>query len=667
MLDCRNEEIRKSIEALDSILDEYDEDAENAKPAQRNLPPTPDEAANVIASFFPGGTNPPPLPPKLERPSSIYDPNTRPSSIYDPNTIQDAARRRPPPLVPKRNPETRLSQSSDSAHSQDQHEDFDSSLPPRDYDDAPESGYITPEAEQQGSEFDYPVGYNAQVPYKRGSMDYYARSDISSIYGGSIQEQPVVAHTPPPPPPIGGGVGLLPGGAYPPHNHPGGVRPDSITSIPGFSAPNVPDNRESFQQTLPTQYGDHLPPEEMYGAVLPSSNGYREPEDLYDTTLPTPAVLQRQAPQVMMRAAVSAPPPPPMLAMGGAPPPPPPPPMLASPEGDFPPPPPPLFADPQSPSRVAPPTLPKPRKPAGARAGMVSPPPHGQFNTMPAGHLNHTPAAPPPPPPISTMPRGPGVHAPPPPPPPPPPPVSTIPTINGGLASQLQAVNLQSLEEKPTKPGGGSIPAHSALINQIQHGVQLKTSPHGKKIRTYDADGNLVEDGALVGQEFYNSNEAEVGSTSSSGSSEGSNKPPPPPTLPKTKPKSVVAMPSGQNHTASSSNDIQLDSSAGTDPKTLTGYVDPPEDCPLWKKAMIDRKNKDLEDKAKAEIRAQREEEDKWKGIPEWKKKIIMEKQKKNAEVETEDSSRKMEEEIRFQQLPKWKQDILLKKKQQEN
>ena len=31
---------------------------------------------------------------------------------------------------------------------------------------------------------------------------------------------------------------------------------------------------------------------------------------------------------------------------------------------------------------------------------------------------------------------------------------------------------------------------------------------------------------------------------------------------------------------------------------------------------------------------AQREEEERWKGVPEWKKKIIMEKQKKKADDE---------------------------------
>ncbi len=35
------------------------------------------------------------------------------------------------------------------------------------------------------------------------------------------------------------------------------------------------------------------------------------------------------------------------------------------------------------------------------------------------------------------------------------------------------------------------------------------------------------------------------------------------------------------------------------DPKTLSGYVEVPEECPKWKKAMIERKNKDLEEKAK--------------------------------------------------------------------
>ena len=68
---CRNEDIRRSIEALDQILDEYDEgdQAENAnrdgekKVNGVHMPPTPDQAADAVASFFPNGENLPPLPP----------------------------------------------------------------------------------------------------------------------------------------------------------------------------------------------------------------------------------------------------------------------------------------------------------------------------------------------------------------------------------------------------------------------------------------------------------------------------------------------------------------------------------------------------------------------------------------------------------------------------
>ena len=68
---CRNEDIRRSIEALDQILDEYDE-GDQAESANRDgekkvngvhMPPTPDQAADVVASFFPNGENLPPLPP----------------------------------------------------------------------------------------------------------------------------------------------------------------------------------------------------------------------------------------------------------------------------------------------------------------------------------------------------------------------------------------------------------------------------------------------------------------------------------------------------------------------------------------------------------------------------------------------------------------------------
>ncbi len=35
------------------------------------------------------------------------------------------------------------------------------------------------------------------------------------------------------------------------------------------------------------------------------------------------------------------------------------------------------------------------------------------------------------------------------------------------------------------------------------------------------------------------------------------------------------------------------------DPRTLPGYQEVPDNCPTWKKAMIEKKNKELEDKAK--------------------------------------------------------------------
>lgn len=73
----RNEDIRRSIEALDQILDEYDENAVAAAAAKvapsggeerrvngaAHPPPTPTHAADVVASFFPNGESLPPLPP----------------------------------------------------------------------------------------------------------------------------------------------------------------------------------------------------------------------------------------------------------------------------------------------------------------------------------------------------------------------------------------------------------------------------------------------------------------------------------------------------------------------------------------------------------------------------------------------------------------------------
>lgn len=55
----------------------------------------------------------------------------------------------------------------------------------------------------------------------------------------------------------------------------------------------------------------------------------------------------------------------------------------------------------------------------------------------------------------------------------------------------------------------------------------------------------------------------------------------------------------------------------------LPGYNAIPSDCPLWKRGMLEKKNKQLEEEAFRELQLRREEEEKWKGVPDWKRNLL--------------------------------------------
>lgn len=103
-----------------------------------------------------------------------------------------------------------------------------------------------------------------------------------------------------------------------------------------------------------------------------------------------------------------------------------------------------------------------------------------------------------------------------------------------------------------------------------------------------------------------------------------------------------------------------------SDVTQLQGYQPVPDNCPVWKKAMIEKKNAQLLDGAKQDLLAKKAEEEKWRDVPSWKRNLIMEKEKKRADIDapTEVEKRKLEDENRrLESLPEWKRKLILNKR----
>lgn len=103
-----------------------------------------------------------------------------------------------------------------------------------------------------------------------------------------------------------------------------------------------------------------------------------------------------------------------------------------------------------------------------------------------------------------------------------------------------------------------------------------------------------------------------------------------------------------------------------TDVTQLPGYQPVPENCPQWKRAMIEKKNAQLLEEAKKEIAQKRAEEEKWRDVPAWKKNLILEKEKKSKDVESPSEQEKLrqEEEMRrLEAMPEWKRKLILQKR----
>ena len=330
--------------------------------------------------------------------------------------------------------------------------------PPADYDDGPESGYTTSDHDAPSSESDYsihstqPQGIahtlattNHRTDHVRGHVGDGSQTlppalpeRASKVSSSSVPAYQAPVAPPPVPPPMG----------VPPPPSQRHVTADVM----------VHQEDAVYETRLP----EPVPPpppmdlgsdDQLYGAQLPESTNeaYPGPHDLYQTTLPTP-VQNAQAPKppslqpvTMPKKASQVPPPPPPLAtlprqdLPG-------PPARGargpqSLESELPPPPPIINFQTlpsgigggalPSPPKMAPPTLPKPRK------GNGSPPmsPASSSSSSSIG-VPSVPGVPPPPPSF-----GGGPPAPPPPPPggapqpPPPPGSSAAPPPPGGPPS----------------------------------------------------------------------------------------------------------------------------------------------------------------------------------------------------------------------------------------
>ena len=330
--------------------------------------------------------------------------------------------------------------------------------PPADYDDGPESGYTTSDHDAPSSESDYPIHSTQPQGIAHTLVTTNHRTDhVRGLVGDGSQTLPPAL------PERGSKVSNSSVPAYPAPVAPPPVPPPMGVPAPPSQRHVTADVTVHQEDTIyETRLPEPVPPpppmdlgsdDQLYGAQLPesTSEAYPGPHELYQTTLPTPmqnAQVPRPPPQPVSlpRKASQVPPPPPPLAtlprqdLAG----PPVPKARApqSPESELPPPPPPINFQTlppntsgggrlPSPPKMAPPTLPKPRKGNG-----MSPPmsPASSSSSSSIG----TPSAPVAPPPPPSFGAGPPAAPVPPPPPPggtpsatlPPPRASNSPTVS---------------------------------------------------------------------------------------------------------------------------------------------------------------------------------------------------------------------------------------------
>ncbi|XP_066266634.1 unconventional myosin-XVI-like isoform X2 [Branchiostoma lanceolatum] len=309
--------------------------------------------------------------------------------------------------------------------------------------------------------------------------------------------------------------------------------------------------------------------------------------------------------------------------------------ISSSPGANHPPPPPPDFLPPPPPGRSqeAAPTRMPPPPPGGLQ--QVPPPPPGVGRRLP----------PPPPP-------GAG-HATPAPPPPPVPPVGTESTSGGGgLLAAIANAKLKKTEADVSSETGSknsrrssstsSSDSHDALLAEIQAkvvqrksgtrtvqppvpGATIVVDPAAPRVPPQQPNGHIPGSAELnQGKSLPFATEGVV------------KKPPPAPPKPK----------------------LKLDEEF--DPSNLK-VVDIPEDLPTWKKALYEKRNKQVMET----LEQQKEVEDKWANVPDWKRKLLQEKQQKQQEVRTEEDEVKRKEDEKKKKLasmPTWKRNLVKKK-----
>ncbi|XP_050389893.2 uncharacterized protein LOC126808889 isoform X2 [Patella vulgata] len=93
-------------------------------------------------------------------------------------------------------------------------------------------------------------------------------------------------------------------------------------------------------------------------------------------------------------------------------------------------------------------------------------------------------------------------------------------------------------------------------------------------------------------------------------------------------PVSQVVSPSNGHSKSKDTTNAKMDFEipADIDLSKCPGLVPTPAHCPVWKREMIDKKNKDRVEEYVREILQEREEQEKWKNVPEWKRKILKQK-----------------------------------------
>lgn len=253
---------------------------------------------------------------------------------------------------------------------------------------------------------------------------------------------------------------------------------------------------------------------------------------------------------------------------------------------------------------------------------------------------------PPPPPPPNHPSLGQG-----PPPPPPPPPSHPLAT---SMAHQLRTKQLKPTNRLDRASSRKSAPANSE--NQMSMMLQ--------EIRRKQRDRNLSDSGTTL-QESVPSPPPTSPKPSSS----------PPPTSPKPLVKKVTSnLPSSPPPPAVMPKPTKGPSRDATTSSPKNNNQTPPsipdldpidESIPQWKRAMLEKKQREQRAKEMEEERKRQEEEEKWKGVPEWRKKLILAKEQKKAEEEAqsrEENKEKLELEAKLADMPPWKRKVYLKK-----